>query len=98
MGLEIENPTQEFYEILRALHQSVRETLVLRVPFSPDTELAGQQAKQYVIRRALVESVGHGSHQFISQGHLERVQVNMGGVVQNGINDTREFEGWKKEA
>lgn len=92
MGLVIENPTAEFYEILKSIHHSVTETLQLRVPFSPDTELAGQTTKKYVLRRALIESVAHGSHQFVSEGTLERIPVNVG----IGINDSREFEGWRK--
>lgn len=96
MGLEIENPTEAFYQILKSVHQSVTETLQLRVPFSPDTELAGQTKKRYVLRRALIESVAHGSHQFLTEGTLERVQFNANGLLQFAFNDSREFEGWRK--
>ncbi|MGD2134351.1 MAG: hypothetical protein PVI23_16290, partial [Maricaulaceae bacterium] len=42
LGLVVENPSQEFYEILKSLHKSVSDTLKLRTRFSPDTELAGR--------------------------------------------------------
>lgn len=99
MGLVIENPSEEFYGTLKRLQQSVSETIKLRVPFSPDTELAGQARARYVARRALIESVKFGSHQFISEGEMEKVIVNPGHPVQQfGYQDTREFEGWRKEA
>ncbi|TIN77778.1 hypothetical protein [Mesorhizobium sp.] len=99
MGLKIENPSDQFYGTLKKLHHSVAETLMLRSPYSPDTELAGQNQKRYVLRRAMIESVKHGSHQFISEGDIRKLTLNVPGQVpQIGIQDTREFEGWRKEA
>lgn len=99
MGLNIENPSEKFYGILKKLHQSVAETLKLRTPYSPDTELAGQNQVGYVQRRALIESVKHGSHQFVSQGQIRKIQISgPNQAAQFGIEDTREFEGWRKEA
>lgn len=99
MGLQIENPSEQFYQTLKILHQSVAETLMLRTPFSPDTTLAGQPHAMYVLRRALIESVKHGSHQFLSQGQMTQVQVNIPGQPPEiGIQDARIFEGWRKEA
>lgn len=98
MGLNVENPSDGFYQILKGLHQSVAETLKLRVPFSPDTELAGQQQVRYQHRRALIESVRHGSHQFVSEGNITRIAINAPNQPpQFGLNDDREFEGWRKE-
>jgi Serine dehydrogenase proteinase len=99
MGLVIENPSQDFYEILRNLHNSVSETLKLRIPFSLDTELAGSNQARYQCRRALIESTKHGSHQFISEGEISRISVGTGtGIPQTAFQDSREFEGWRKEA
>jgi hypothetical protein len=99
MGLVIENPTVKFYETLKSLHHSVAETLKLRTPFSLDTELAGNAQSRYVSRRALIESVKHGSHQFISEGEITRVTVTPPGQLpQFGFSDSRDFEGWRKEA
>lgn len=99
MGLNIENPSEKFYQTLKKLQHSVAETIKLRAPFNPDTELAGAPERKYVHRRAIIESVKHGSHQFISEGKLERVTISPPGAPpQFGIQDTREFEGWRKEA
>lgn len=99
MGLAVENPTQKFYEILKELHASVRDTLELRLPFNPDTLLAGQPTKRYVMRRALIESVRHGSHQYISEGEMTKTQIALqNGMPQSIYDDNREFDGWRKEA
>lgn len=99
MGLVIENPTEKFYGTLKSLHHSVAETLKLRTPFSLDTELAGRPQTRYVSRRALIESVKHGSHQFVSEGEITKVAINPPGQMpQYGFSDSRDFEGWRKEA
>lgn len=97
MGLNIEIPSDEFYATLKKLHASIAGTLKLRMPYNPDTELAGSQQTNYVQRRALIESVKHGSHQFVSEGSLARVMIP-GVPNQQGIQDDRNFEGWRKEA
>lgn len=99
LGLAVENPSQELYEILKALQQDYVEFLSLRTPFNPDTLLAGQQQANYAAPRALIESSAFGSHQFLSEGIVSRIEVpNSMGVPQVGIQDMRSFEGWRKEA
>ena len=97
LGLTIENPSQDLYDLLRQLEQSYFDEMQLRDPWNPDTLLAGGNQVAYRAVRALIESASHGSHQFISEGTLAQVQVP-GPVAQMGIQDTRQFEGWRKEA
>ncbi|MDK2761541.1 MAG: hypothetical protein KYX64_09310 [Sphingopyxis sp.] len=99
LGLAIENPSTELYDILRALQQDIVESLSLRTPFNPDTLLAGQQQANYVAPRALIESAAYGSHQFVSEGTMSQIQAPGPAVPpQIGIQDMRRFEGWRKEA
>ena len=98
MGLAIENASADLYEILKLLHHSVTDLLVSRIPFSPDTELAGNDQHEYRCSRVLIESVEHGSHQFLSEGRISRIQINQNGVPQIGIQDVRTFEGWRRVA
>ncbi|HKY82174.1 MAG TPA: hypothetical protein VJM09_11975 [Sphingobium sp.] len=99
LGLAIENPSQELYDILKALQQDYVEFLSLREPFNPDTLLAGNPQANYAAPRALVESSVFGSHQFLSVGSVVRVEVpNPMGAPQIGFQDMRSFEGWRKEA
>lgn len=99
LGLAIDKPSESFYEVLKALHQSVVDSLELRTPFSPDTVLKTDQQTSYVARRALIESTVHGSHQFVSEGVLTKLSIpNSGGAPHVGVQDDRTFEGWRKEA
>ena len=99
LGLEIEKPTEKLYNMLIGIQRSFVEELKLRTAWNPDTELAGNPTVDYRVPRALVESVAHGSHQFISEGTLTTINVpNPMGVPQVGFQDTRRAEGWKKEA
>lgn len=98
MGLEIETASEELYGILKVLHNSKTEEMKTRTPYSPDTELAGRPNCDYACSRVLIESVSHGSHQFLSEGTISRVQINQNGIPQVGIQDTRTFEGWRKVA
>ena len=97
LGLVVENPSEAFYAQLREIHKSIVHTLKLGVAFSPDTELAGQNAVQYTNIRALVESVAGGSDQFISEGTITRLNIQQPNQPpQIGSMDNRTFEGWRK--
>lgn len=99
LGLVVENPDESLYATLKALNANIVETLSLRTPFNPDTMLAGGAQADYSAPRAMIESTAYGSHQFVSEGSLTRVQMTgPNGVPQVGIGDDRRFEGWRKEA
>lgn len=99
LGLAVENPSDDLYQILREVEHSYAEDLKLREPWNPDTQLAGENTVDYKAPRALIESVSHGSHQFVSEGTLTQIQVpNPAGMPQIAIQDSRKFEAWRKEA
>lgn len=99
LGLAIETPSEEFYGIIRNLYHSVSRTLKLRERFTPDTEVGANASIRYTIRRGLIESSEHGSHQFVSEGTLTRVNVQQpGGPPAIGFQDNRVFEGWRRES
>ncbi len=90
---------ENFYKILRELQYSICETLLLRSGFSPDTELSDKEEVGYSLYRAMIESLSYGSHLFVSEGKLKRVQLGQTGELHNiGIQDNRYFEGWRKVA
>lgn len=98
LGLNVENPSEGLYGLLKALQVNLVEALSLRTAFNPDVELAGQAMKDYRAPRVLIESVTHGSHQFLSEGTVTRVQIDGPMGPQIGFQDNRRFEGWRKEA
>ena len=100
LGLVIDKPSEEFYQILKGLQKDIGDTLLLRNRFSPDTELANETEKDYSLCRSMVESVSYGCHHFVSEGRLTRVQIPSNQPRQGttvGIQDYRLFEGWRKE-
>lgn len=97
LGLTVENPTAELYTTLRQLEQSYVEELALKTPWTPDTELAGALVKDYSVPRAMIESATYGSHKYVSEGSLAKVDLTQNNIPQFGYQDDRKFESWRKE-
>ena len=97
LGLPIEKPDDELYALIKAIYDDIASELELTLPYAPNSMLGTDNAKEYCLPRALVESVAGGSHCFYSEGKLVRTQVKQqpAGVVQTAIQDSRTFEGWR---
>ena len=100
LGLNIEKPSFELYDLLRKVHVSYSEDLQLLEPFTHQEVFAkvgkGKRAP-YSIPRALVEATDGGCYTYLSEGSMEIIQVPAeGGVPQEGLKDDRTFEGWRK--
>ena len=99
LGLCIEKPSDELYGWLRNVHLSFADELKLLEPYRPQS-LLGDAAVDtpvpYAITRGLVEGTDGGCYGFVSEGTLKRVQVKTNQGPQSGVNDDREFEGWRK--
>jgi hypothetical protein len=96
LGLPVEKPDDELYALVKAIYQDIANELELAVPFDPNSFLGTDNAKDYSIPRALVESMAGGSHCFLSEGKLTRTQVQpKPGIVQMAVQDNRIFEGWR---
>jgi hypothetical protein len=82
--------------MLKSLMQTIREELELSAPFDQNALLGANQTARYRCVRCLLESTAAKGHIFVSEGELRRVQINHPQLgPQEGINDTRVFEGWK---
>ena len=97
LGLKIEKPDQELYELLKATHDIIKDDLQLRSPLDPNTYLGAEQEKDYSVRRVIIESISGGSDVFISEGRYTRFMAQPAPNIppQPGINDQRSFEGWR---
>lgn len=110
MGLQVETPSDDLYAVLKQLHGSYVAELKLLEPYDPFSMVAGQQAPvEYSLPRAIIESEPVGSHQFVSEGTITRIQTAqmiapMQGMPQmmqpqpfqqDSIHDNRRFEGWR---
>lgn len=97
LGLPMEIPSPELYELIKAVFDDFVAELDLRQPYNPAMELGDQKRATYSLPRALIESVAGGSHVFVSEGTLTQHQVQgQAGVIQLAVADQRSFEGWRK--
>lgn len=97
LGLSIEKPTQEFYNIIKKTYDSIKIELELNTPFNAQSFLStvGNPAN-YHFKRGIIESIDGGSDYFESEGVLSSASVTLpDGSVQTGIKDQRVYEGWK---
>jgi hypothetical protein len=98
LGLIVEKPDDELYTIIKSIYDNIAHELELSIPFDPNMILGSNNQTNYVFRRALIESVGGGSHVFVSEGELRRQTITAPtGVTQLVIQDNRRFEGWRHE-
>lgn len=98
LGLRVERPDDALYTIIRDLHSDYSGEMDFGKPLSPETVLAQNPQASYSYVRGLIESVGGGSHRFISEGTYSRQQVQVApGVMQPAVADFRTFEGWRHE-
>ena len=102
MGLAVEKCSWALYELLRELRDSYSSDMELHVPYDIDAIAVAGQSVAYAHTRALIESVGHGAHHFVSEGEAVATEliapIQPGGppVKQTAIHDKRGFEGWRK--
>lgn len=93
LGLNVEKPTQEMYEIINNIYLDIREELQLQKPFDLISQVPVGGALPYTVKRVLIESIYEGSTYFCTDGIL-RCNNNNG---QLEFGDERSFEGWKHE-
>lgn len=94
LGLNVEKPTQELYQVIKNIYQDIETELDLRNPFNHNVLLATKNPFQYTLRRALIESVEGGTDVFISEGTLAKHNLPN---AQIATQDSRTFEGWRHE-
>lgn len=98
LGLNVETPDESEYQIIKRIYDDIALDLQLTTPYDRNLVIGAANNLTYSFRRALLESVGGGSHSFVSDGTLSRQQVQVQpGVMQDAIADQRSFEGWKFE-
>lgn len=103
LGLHVEKPTMELYKVIKAIYDDISAELEFENPYNPNILLNQHNPYNYSFRRGLIESLYHGTDVYLNEGKLSLAQVG-GGMgpmgpmpVQNQIQDTRIFEGWKHE-
>jgi hypothetical protein len=98
LGLKVEKPTDALYKLIKTIYDDISSDMQFASKYDPNSMLAGETAKPYLLRRAVVESVSGGCDVFVSEGTLRKnmIQVPQGGA-QMVLQDERVFEGWRHE-
>ncbi|EJD6653609.1 serine protease [Raoultella ornithinolytica] len=96
LGLTIEKPSETLYGLINSIYLDIKSELELGRPFDVNTTLGPAPQQQYTAVRALVESTETCSYQMRTQGLLQRVQVSPPPMQQFAINNTVNYEGWKR--
>ena len=97
LGLPVETPDDSLYELVRDIYLDIRTELELNTNFNPNVLLGTAPTVSYSATRGLLESISGGSHRFITEGVLSKRQVQTQMGVVDGINDQRNYEGWRYE-
>lgn len=100
LGLNIEKPDDDLYQIIKHIHDDVQKELDLLTPFDPKIILGASNSSNYQFRRAVIESINGNCDVFASEGTLIKQSIAQGQPVpvqQTIIQDNRTFEGWKHE-
>jgi len=102
LGLKVEKPSAELYELLKSIHQSYTQELQLMNPFTLADFIAEGNAgmNNYRIPRGLIEGTVGGCYAYVSEGTVSVVQIPLdgGAVQQQLVDDNRRFDGWRKIA
>ena len=102
LGLTVDKCSDNLYGLLRQLRSSYSSDMELQTPHDISAIARAGQSVEYRHTRALIESVGHGAHHFVSEGEIVATELiapsQPGGpaVKQTAIHDQRKFEGWRQ--
>ena len=89
LGLNIRNPNDEEYELIKKIYDDINDELLFSKPF-----LRSEINGSYSVRRCLLESVIGGSDYFSTEGVVVRGTTPDGQpAIQNKVN----FEGWRHD-
>lgn len=104
LGLNIEKPNDNQYQIIKEIFDDIRDELKLLEPFNPAIELGGKPSVNYTCRRVLIESIDGGTHVFVTEGTLTQSVQSipqpppLPPITRTAIETQKDFEGWKYEA
>lgn len=89
LKLQVDNPSDSQYKIIKAIYDDVSRELKMREPFNY-SEINGAFSE----RRSLLESINGGSDYFITEGSISHIKINNNDAVSTKIV----FEGWRHDS
>ena len=95
LGLNVESPSLETYNELKAWFIDVANELELKNAYDPAKVIGMNNQVDYLFKRCLIESNAYGQDAFISEGTLVKNNVNVNGTVRTSIGNSLRYEGWR---
>lgn len=97
LGLAIEKPTQDFYNVLKELWIEIRQFLDVERPFSLDHYVNDTDNYRYSVRRLLIESISGGSDIYYTEGFVDGKRRKGKIIMPNKkpLINKRSFDGWR---
>jgi len=96
LGLPIENPDDQLYNIIINIYNDISNELELNKPYNPNIILGSEKETNYRFCRALIESIEGGHHYFVSEGKLVKIKIaGPQGIAQEAVQDFRYVEEWR---
>ncbi len=99
LGLNVEKPSHELYELVRKIHSSYTEELQLLKRFSLTEFVSDGEPgpHSYSVARGLIEGSAGKAYAYTSEGIVTRIDVDsdFSPVPQTLVHDDRRFDGWK---
>ena len=98
LGLNIEKPDDEMYQIIKSIYDDISDELGLGLPFDP-IAISQTESGAYNVKRALIESLPGGNDVFMTEGVIKQIAIPgpPGQPNQQVMQTTKTFEGWKHE-
>lgn len=98
LGLNIEKPDDEMYQIIKSIYDDISDELGLGLPFDP-IAISQTESGAYNVKRALIESLPGGNDAFMTEGVIKQIAIPgpSGQPNQQVVQTTKTFEGWKHE-
>ena len=101
LGLIVEKPSAQLYEVIKAIHSSYIKELKLVEPFTGPEGIASDSANEfaYSIRRGLIEGTVGGSYTYFTEGVMTLIPglADELPIRQELVDDRRTFDGWRKQ-
>jgi len=98
LGLNIEKPDDEMYQIIKSIYDDISNELGLNTPFD-QVAISQRNNGAYNVKRALIESLDGGNVTVITEDVIQQIKLPgaPGQPGQQVIQNTKTFEGWKHE-
>ena len=96
LGLPIETPSWDLYQVIKGIQDDFVDELELRDAYEPQIVQGDNDEFEYLLPRALIESVDLGAHTYGCEGTLKKVtqQIQPGLSIDRCI-DFRKRDSWR---